>query len=213
MILSVEPYEASLHIAFAVAPVALYFLLLGWLNTRRCPQMLTGRQDFALLTLAFSPLVVGPILHGLGGGLPTAMACIAALGGTIGLLAPRGRTFVIYNLPESDARQAVVDILAAMGVSVSPRRDRFDLNRGNARVEITHFPLLRNVSLRLLGGGEPLWREFETRLHARFQRMEAHPSPMAVSLLLVATGMLVAPLVLMLHHAPEIVRVLTDLLP
>ena len=72
---------------------------------------------------------------------------------------------------------------------------------------------MRNVSLRMTGGSEDAWRAFEQRLASRLDRIETTSNPTAVGLLLLATGMFVAPLALMAHHAPEIVRLLTDLLP
>ncbi|MGB2822184.1 MAG: hypothetical protein WBF17_14465, partial [Phycisphaerae bacterium] len=56
----------SLRIATVVVPVALYFLVLGLLNSRPRPQLLRGRRDFALLIVALSPLFVLPVLHWAG---------------------------------------------------------------------------------------------------------------------------------------------------
>ena len=211
-LLGMEQIETSLRIVTSVAPVALYFLLLGLLNTRRHPQLLTGRQDSALLTLALSPLAVAPVIHWLGGGLPTALACGVILAGGVWLLSPRGRTWVIYNLPASNVRRSARHILTSMGIATRPTDAGLRFDEGDGRIDISHFPILRNVTLRLSGSREELWRQFETRLHDQLQHVETEPSPMAVSLLLVATAMIVAPLALMVHHAPEIVRLLTDLL-
>ncbi|MBN1942797.1 MAG: hypothetical protein JW849_05825 [Phycisphaerae bacterium] len=212
-LLGMEQIETSLRIVTTVAPVALYFLLLGLLNTRRHPQMLSGRQDSALLTLALSPLAIAPVIHWFGGGLPTALACGAALAGGVWMLSPRGRTWVIYNLPASNVRRTAGQILRAMGAATHPTYAGLRLEESDGRLDISHFPLLRNVTLRLSGGNEALWREFETRLHDHLQRVESEPAPMAVTLLLLATAMFIAPLALMVHHAPEIVRLLNDLLP
>jgi hypothetical protein len=211
-LLGMEQIEASLRIVTTVAPVALYFLLLGLLNTRRHPQLLTGRQDSALLTLALSPLVVAPVIHWLGGGLHTALACGLILAGGVWLLTPRGRTWVIYNLPASNVRRTAGQILKSMGVTTTPTDAGLQFDDSDGRVDVSHFPILRNVTLRLSGGGEDLGRNFEARLQERLQHVETEPSPMAVSLLLLATAMIIAPMALMVHHAPEIVRLLSDLL-
>ena len=203
--------EASLRIATVVVPVSLYFLLLGLLNSRRHPQLLSGRQDFALLMVALSPLAFGPAMHYLNGGLWMVPACVVLLIGGIWALAPRGRAWVIYNLPLSSARQTVIDAFEAMGRCSCNTVRGVEVEQGKAFVEFSSFPLLRNVSLRLVGGDENLWRTFESHLSLRFKSIETAPSPMAVSLLLVATAMIVAPMALMVHHAPEIVRILTDL--
>ena len=57
-----------------------------------------------------------------------------------------------------------------------------------------------------------MWETFENQLSAYVGEIEAPPSPMAVSLLMVATLVIIAPMMLVAHHAPEIVRLLTDLL-
>ncbi len=211
-LLGMEQIETSLRIVTSVAPVALYFLLLGLLNTRKHPQLLTGRQDSAMLTLALSPLMIAPVIHWLGGGLHTALACGLLLAGGVWLLSPRGRTWVVYNLPVSSVRRSAKHILKSMGISASLTAAGLQFDDGDGRIDLSHFPILRNVTLRLTGGSEDIWRTFETRLHEQLQHVETEPSPMAVSLLLVATAMIVAPMALMVHHAPEIVRLLTDLL-
>ncbi len=209
--LGMEPLETSLRIATVVVPVSLYFLLLGLLNSRRHPQLLSGRQDFALLMVALSPLAFGPAMHYLNGGLWMVPACVVLLIGGIWALAPRGRVWVIYNLPLSSARQTVIDAFEAMGRCSCNTVRGVEVEQGKAFVEFSSFPLLRNVSLRLVGGDEDLWRTFESHLSLRLKSIETTPSPMAVSLLLIATAMIVAPMALMVHHAPEIVRILTDL--
>jgi hypothetical protein len=40
----IEQLGISLRIAMVVVPVALYFLILGLLNSRPCPQLLRGRR-------------------------------------------------------------------------------------------------------------------------------------------------------------------------
>ncbi len=207
-----EQLSTTLRIATIVVPVALYFLLLGMLNTRRHPQMLSGRQDFALLLLALCPLAFQPVMLYLGGGVSTMLSCAAVLGFGIYLLAPRGKSWVIYNIPYKKSRDTIVSVLEDMGHRPVRTRRGVDVDSGAACVEISSFPILRNVSLKLLGGDGNLWAEFESNLAACTGKIEADSSPMAVSLLLVATLVIVAPMTLMAQHAPEIVRLLTDML-
>lgn len=223
IVLGAEQTVVSLRIATIMAPVALYFLLLGLLNTRRCPQFLSGRQDFAMLMVALSPLALGPIMYYFGGGAVTLLVAAAVLAGGIFYLAPRGRTWVIYNLTLDDGCRAILDVLDDMGETARQSGSRIEIGLptprlrqagdGRAVIEISSFPVLRNISLKLVGGSEDFWRDFEARLAERLERLNVEPSPMAVTLLLVATAMIVAPTALMVHHAPEIVRILTDLLP
>jgi len=213
MVLGSEYLGPSLRIATVVVPVAIYFLVLGLLNSRQHPQLLSGRRDFALMIASLCPLFMVPALE-FAGCSPLALAAVAAvLGGAIAVLAPRGANWVIYNLPSSQAKTAVAQTLQAMGLEFSRCEGGFDLARQGAFVHLSGFSLLRNVSIRLGGGGEDLARRFEAELSRTLSGLSAETSPMAVALLLVATAMLVAPLTLVAHRVPEIVRILTDLLP
>ena len=203
---------ALLDIVTVVAPVGVYFLILGLLNTRRCPQLLSARRDTAILLLALSPLLGVPLvrygmLSPLGGS--AGLAALLAVGA---VLAGRGHKWVIYNIPAGRARQAVARALDRADIAHQPDRNTFHLPRGGA-VVLSVFPLLRNVSVRWTGGNEADARRFADELATLLDHVPAETSPMAVSLLLVATGMLVAPLALLAGRAPELVRLLTHLLP
>ena len=207
-----EHLGLSLRIAAVVVPVAVYFLVLGLLNSRRHPQLLSGRLDFALLIAALSPLFVLPAL-GLAGITPASVfAAVAALALAVVLLAPRGRAWVIYNMPANEAREAIASALRSMGVAFKPAADVFHLMPDGATVHVGGFPLLRNVSVRLRGGSGRLTCQFQRALAANLGSVNAQTSPMAAGLLLVATGMIVAPLAFMVERVPEIVRLLTDIL-
>ena len=125
----------------------------------------------------------------------------------------RGRSWVVYNVQSTEARDAVAAALRSMGVDFRVCSNGFDLTGREAFLRVGGFAPLRNVSLRLEGGPADLARQFEPALRGVLSRCAVQTSPMAVSLLLVATAMLVAPLAMMAHRVPEIVRLLTDLLP
>jgi len=203
----------SVRVATVVVPVAVYFLILGLLNSRRHPQLLTSRQDFALLVTALSPLFVAPAMSVAGGSLTIVLLVGAALAGVV-VLGGGGRgSWVIYNLPAEEARRTIASIFEEMGLSPRSERGGFRLPTVDAFAEVGGFRLLRNVSVRLRGGSEALAKDFQSRLTESLATVRAETSPMAVSMLLVATAMLVAPVTLVAHRAGEIVRLLTDLLP
>lgn len=199
-----------MEIAAVVAPVAIYFLVLGLLNSRPHPQLLSGRMDFAILTVALSPLLLLPLTGWLGvsAGALAAVACV--LGGAALLLAPRGRNWVVYNVHASEARSAVAGALRKLGLEFRDAEGGYAMD--GASVKVGAFAPLRNATIRLLGGDRKLARRFEKALGEVLRSYEVQTSPMAVSLLLVATAMLVAPLALMAHRVPDIVRLLTDLI-
>lgn len=212
MILGTENVGMTLRIATTVVPVAVYFLVLGLLNSRRHPQILSGRMDFALMVTALSPVFILPALQYVGASLLTVLAMISVLAAAILVLAPRGGSWVIYNLPAAEARKAVIRALDEMGVRFQARGQAIRIEEPQTTLIIRSFSLLRNVSLHLDVHEADLARRLERRLSRNLGRLEAETSPMAVSFLLVATAMLVAPLSMVAHRVPEIVRILTDLL-
>ena len=214
--LGTEHLTVPVRIAAVVVPVAVYFLILGLLNSRRRPQLLTGRRDFALLTIALSPLFVLPALSYFGVSPITVFLAVATVVGCIWLLAPCGQMWVIYNIPLAQATDAVQQALLALGLEIRRMEHGFRLVGHDATVEIGGFSLLRNVSVRLRSCGDgnvsKLAGQLEQQLSQTIAGVHVEVSPMAVALLLVATGMLVAPLTLVAQRAGEIVRILTDLL-
>ena len=211
MVLASEQLDVSLRIAAVTAPVAIYFLVLGLLNSRRTPQVLTGRQDFILMIAALLPAILLPGLEWAGLSLGWSVGVTAVLVAAIALVAPRGPNWVVYNLPLDQARDAVAETLRAMDLSFTRTEEGFSIDQPAAKVRLGGFALLRNVSIRLEGDHD-LARRFETQFARTLGASSAQTTPMAMALLLVATGMLVTPLALLAHRVPEIVRILTDLL-
>ncbi|HUS48514.1 MAG TPA: hypothetical protein VM098_10355 [Phycisphaerae bacterium] len=211
MMLGTQYLAFAARITTMVVPVWLYFLILGLLNSRRTPQLISGRRDFTLMVAALSPLFVLPVLQYLGATLVTAAAAVAALVGIVVLLGPRGSAWVIYNMPAEQARNVIATVLKSLGHEVLPEKDGFRLGGEGASVRIGGFPLLRNISVRLEGGGRELADRFESALSQSLAGTRAETTPMAVSMLLIATAMMVLPLTLMAHRVPELVRILTDL--
>lgn len=212
MTLTGEHLAMGMTVATVVVPVGMYFLILGLLNSRRRPQLLTGRRDFAILILALCPLFVLPLVAYVGHSPLGTLLVIGATAAAIWAMSPRGRTWVIYNLAPDRASEAVGRALEAAGCTPRRRTGGFDLADRGAEVNLSGFPLLRNVSVRMVGCDPGLVKEFERRLESELAGIRVESSPMAVAMLLVATGMLVAPLTVVAHRAGQIVRILTDLL-
>ncbi len=212
MILSTVQSGVPLQIAAAVAPVSLYFMVLGLLNTRSRPQMLSGRLDFAMLIGALSPLVVCPIMSWAG---PSYLAMAAAAAGGIAavwLLSPPRASWVIYNITPAEASDAVAKALRRGDLDFQRRQGEQTFILPDGQVELGSFPLLRNVTIRMTGCDWRTMHLFEQALAGRMELLSAQTTPMAMAMLLVATTMLVAPLAMVAPRAVEIVRILTGLL-
>ena len=206
-------FGTQMHLATVVAPVAAYFLILGLLNSRKHPQLITGRQDIVLLAVALSPALILPLADCLGGAaLAMLAAALAAL--AVGALArgTSGGSYVVYNLTHKQAQQALERALSRMGIRSDCQGRRINLPDHDAYLEVSSFALLRNVSIRMRQGNPQLCRRLAAQLGDVLGGIEAQTSSMAVGLLIVATALLLTPLVTVVHRAPEIVRILTDLL-
>ena len=210
MMLGLEQLGFALRLAAVVLPVAAYFLVLGLLNSRRRPQLLSGRQDFILLTATLSPLFISPIVMALGLPLLHVLLATAVVCGAAYLLMPRRPCWVIYNLSAEQTRQLVARCLSGAGLEARPVGQNLRLPDGGT-LRISGFTLLRNVTIRLDQAKPSTARQLEQSLTESLARCRAETSPMAVTLLLVATGMLMAPLALVVQQMPTIVRLLTDL--
>jgi len=211
MIASAE-VDVTIRVATVVVPLAVYFLVLGLLNTRRTPQILTGRLDFALLITAMSPLFVLPVLHMVGISETSIVAACGVVACGILVLAPRGRTWVVYNATPAEAQRAASSALRAMGHSwCKVGGGVLRIDEGGQRVHMTPFPLLRNVSIRFEGNEEG-GAAFGRQLTRELAGVQTEPRSTAVALLVVAVGMMVAPLAMLANQAGEIARIVSGLL-
>ena len=211
--LGIEQSGMSWRIVTVVLPVAVYFFILGFLNSRRRPLVLTGRTDFVLMIAALSPLFACPLLGWLGMSAVSLVAVVAALAGAIGALAPRGPAWVIYNLPLGQATTIIERTLRSLGVPVRPQREGFRLADREGGIHVSGFSLLRNVSVRLEGQAKALAGPFEDTLRRMLATTETDTTPAALAMLMAAIAMMVVPLALVAQQVPQIVRILTDLLP
>lgn len=207
-----EHIATYLQVATLVVPVALYFLILGLLNSRRHPQLLTSRQDFALLTGAMGLMAVMGIVTYLGTSLPVTLGSIAGIGGLLVIFAPSRRGWVVYNIPSGEAREVIRDVLENMGHSLVEEPYGFRIRGATDKIIISSFPMLKNVTIRLRDCRDGLAEGIGPGLGQALGRIDTETSPMAASMLLVATAMIIAPMALVMQKAPEIVRLLTDLL-
>ena len=210
MLLGSEYFGVSVRVATMIVPVAGYFFIIGLLNTRRRPQILTGRLDFSLLMLAFCPGFVLPMLERFGLTPVGATVVMGVLATGVWLVGPGGRSWVIYNLSPGQADRVLRRAMDAMGWRYCVTSDGYSVEEHDINLRVSGFWILHNVSVQLTGGSGELCREFARELGVAVARTSARTQAMAVAMLLVAMGMLVAPLAMVAHRVPEIVRLLAD---
>ncbi len=210
--LGLENLDLSSRITVVVLPVAFYFLVLGLLNSRRHPQLLAAKWDFALLVGAFCPLFVLPLAQYLAPWPIAAIAAAAAFVACVMVLAPRGPSWVIYNLHPEQMNGIIARALRRLGLEFQAHGGIFYDENGQQLVRVRSFPLLRNVSVRLGPCSRQLAAKFERALSQTLATEPAQTSPATAALLLVATAMMVVPVTLVASRADQIVRIIADLI-
>jgi len=210
----VEQIGIAYQVIVVLAPLVAYFFFLGLLNSQETPQILSARTDFILLNIAFFPALLVPLLNYIGASIPTLMIILAGVIVVVMIVAPVKRgNWVIYNITLPDALRATGRALQALGEPFKRQGRSISLLNYNTIITFSSMPLLRNVSISIKGdGAKELHERFEPALIEQLTGIKATISPTAMTFLLIATVMMVAPLGLLANRVPEMVRLITDLL-
>ncbi len=211
--LGLEQLSLPVQVAAVVIPAAVYFLLLGLLNSQRTPQLLRARTDFVLMVLAFFPIFAVPVLQYLGASYWTVLGMTALVSAAALLLAPgRKGNWVIYNLTLPETLRAVERALRANGMAFDRRGKTLVVQGHDVSAKLAALPILRNVTITLDGPGAAAMHEaFEQSLSDELALIHAQTTPMAATFLLISTVMLTTPLAVVANRMPDMVRLIGDL--
>ena len=128
------------------------------------------------------------------------------------VLAPRGPSWVIYNLHPQQMHGVIARALGRLGLEFQAHGGIFYGENGQQLAQVRCFPLLRNVSVRLGPCSRQQAARFERALGQTLATEPAQTSPATAALLLVATAMMVVPVTLVAGRAGEIARIIADLI-
>lgn len=159
-----------LRFAIAVVPIGAYLILLGLVNLRRRPVVVTGAGDLAAMGIALTGVAfVGPIA------LFRPEAATAELGNFVWLFLlafywlwvalvvmlcrPR---LVIYNVTPEELRPVLSDVMRQLDAAARWAGDNVALPGLGVQVHLDGFAWMRNTSLVASGGRQDLsgWRRF-----------------------------------------------------
>jgi hypothetical protein len=213
-VLGLEQYGLPVQVAAVVIPAAVYFLLLGLLNSQRTPQLLRSRTDFILLILAFSPLFFMPLLISLGAASWTFVVVLALVALGTMYMAPSAKGhWVIYNITLPEVLRCAERALRGLDISFRREGRRLILDGRDVTVSFGTLPLLRNVSITAEGAGLAGFdAAFADALGRQLGSVQAETTPMAAAFLLISVVMLVTPLSFVAERMPDMVRLIGDLL-
>ena len=176
-----------LETLIAVAPLAIYLVLLGWVNLRHQPYVLTGARESMLTGLALSGLaVIGPMelffpqqfanQFGLYAWL--LLFTFYGLMLTLWILVARPR-LVIYNVGSDQLRAVLSEAASKLDPEARWAGDCLAMPRLNVQLHVESFHFMRNVAL-VSAGNEPNytnWRRFEGFLRGSLQDIQVPRNP------------------------------------
>jgi hypothetical protein len=198
-----------------VAPIALYFLTLGLVNSHARPCLVTARADFVALTGVLVPVLLWPVpslAHGRAIWLLAAGFFLAALL-FVYMLPRRHAGFVIYNVAEQRCARLLEDAMAALGIRGDWTGSVWRSVDGSVAIHLRTFSLLRNVSLNIEVSDDPaaLSTSLETQLTARFSQIAQLPSTMGACLVMVGVVLMILPMWMMGRHIHDLVDAMSHL--
>ena len=193
----------SLPFWIAIVPLGLYFCIMGGLQLRHRPLVISAAWDSAFLGLALSGLVaVGPLaaIQPLLGGSPwgeVILLLVYALVVAVCILFARPR-LLIYNATVEQIRPLVAQNAAAVDPVVRWAGESVALPTLGLQAHVEGNGSLRTVSIVVLQSCEAgeAWVDLSRRLRRMCRRLRVQPSPVGMVMLIVGCGLLLSAFVL-----------------
>jgi hypothetical protein len=204
--------DGFLQVLLTVVPVAMYFLMLGLVNSQRRPYFVSGRRDFLILALVFSPVLIRPLWWLGAANLPIFLV-VLVLGAALFLLVlPKESTsWVIYNITSHHFHRVLERALRSLDVRWRWRHDRIEFEDSTLEIAVSSFLLLQNVTVYLKGepADQPLIHRISTALEEELGHVKSHPASTGVVFLIIGTALLAWPAFMMTRHLDELVNLFT----
>jgi hypothetical protein len=183
----------AVPLAVAAGPLALYLLMLGFMNLRRRPTVVAGSKDAAALAFAISGLiVVGPMNLF----LPAAavirfgpFAWLLLLGcyglcAVLYILVARPR-LVVFNISVDRFRSVLVPLAERLDHDVQIAGDAVQMPQLSLQFHFETASAMRNVSLIATGDRQSYsgWKRLHRELIAELRQVEVRRNPRGFTLL------------------------------
>lgn len=215
---SAESVIRVLQLLLNLGPLALYFLVLGFINSQRRPRLVSSRTDFLSLTVVFLPLLIWPLPFLVTHGWWWALIGSAVLVATafVSLLPRPYDGWVVYHVTEEEFRAIAARSARQIGWTVHVEGTDIVIPEPGLRLRISAFPWLGSVSVQVRAVHGRLdvesFRALQTRIERRLARRSLLPSAVGTCLVLVGVTLAIIPLWTMLRHMDAIVEVVRNLL-
>lgn len=190
-----------------VAPIALYFLILGLVNSHARPYLITSRSDFIALTIALAPVLMWPLPSFLQAGAmwPLVAGLVIALIVFL-MLVPRSNAgFVIYNISEARCMRILNEAIADMGLTGRWDGPAWRGERGVPSFHLSKIALLRNVTIHIERDSEAFAARLHAELTERIKAVSQLPSAMGACLVMVGAAIMLVPMWMVGTHIDDFV--------
>lgn len=212
----------ALHLSIALGPLAVYLLLLGFVNVSTRPFVTTGARDIGALGLAIAGLIVaGPMELFLpeaatsryGGYVWMLLVAFYGLCLTLLVLLLRPR-LVIYNVNPDQLRAVLAEVVAELDSDARWAGDSLVLPKLGVQLHVELSRGMRNVQLVAAGHRQNYvgWKRLEIALAKVLRQTTASPNPAGFGML--AAGVLLICLLtyFMVSDPATVVQRLDDML-
>jgi hypothetical protein len=202
----------------SIAPPALYFVILGLVNSQSRPHLISSRNDWISLMVVFFPVVMYPIIGLAIGGYVTSSLIVIILIVIFGLmtLPQKNSGWVIYNCSKQSAEKAILHSLEKSGIAYTVNNIQGDIHLSDYDVHIkfSSLPILKNMTITFQGKTlpRPIVERLESCAADYLNQQYCGINFSGPAMLVAGTAMLILPLLMMVRHMDAFVRVVSDLL-
>ncbi len=199
-----------------VAPIALYFLVLGLVNSHARPCLITSRSDFLALTTVLLPLLIWPVPEFVRAHLfgSLALGLLLAVLAFYYLLPHAAAGFVVYNVSRSQCLNALAAALRRLNLSGRWDNAVWTSDRGDLLIEIRQFSLLRNVSIHTTPSSDAARdcvHHIGLELRRSLQSVAQLPSNMGAALVMLGVTLMILPMSMVARHIDDLVEAMAHL--
>jgi hypothetical protein len=177
----------ALHLSIGLGPLAVYLLLLGFVNLSTRPFVTTGARDVGALGLAMAGLMVaGPMelflpeaaTNRYGGYVWMLLLAFYGLCLTLLVLVLRPR-LVIYNVNPDQLRAVLAEVVAELDADARWAGECLVLPKLGVQLHVELFRSMRNVQLVAAGHRQNFagWKRLEIALAKVLRQTPASPNP------------------------------------
>lgn len=210
-----------LRLAIALVPLAAYALVLGLVNLRRRPLVVSGGSDLCALGVALAGLMfVGPIelfrpeaaTIEVGNYIWALLMALYLLLVLLVMLIARPR-IVIYNIGPDELHSVLAAAASRLDPDARWAGNHLSLPRLGVQLHLDSLDIMRNVSLASGGGRQSLdgWKRLTRELRAELAKTPVKSNPRAVGFLLGSVALLWLSVTQLLRHPIEIAQAFREI--